>query len=245
MQIDLEVAFPSLEIVAAAVRVRDPSARRLPVDHRPLRRARRAVDRPRLHPQGPRAVRRPAWVHPHHGAAAGDGSGRGAVHLVDGCGRREQRRRVSGGRRAIGAGADGRRTSTRATCGPRTASSSRTSQAGGDVRHCRSRSPSGAAELGLEPTTSGCGSTADGDVRVASDPFGLRSLTVEQAGRGPGASGSTTRPTTRPGSPTWTSRSRPSIRERLIEVAQTDVGYPVVGRQARCSRLPRTRSSSG
>ena len=74
--------------------------------------------------------------------------------------------------------------------------------------------------------TSGCGSTADPDV---SDPFRLRSLDIEQARARPGAK--------------WQFHSAeyaawvadmdfpiaPVIRDRLIEVASTDVGYPVWG----------------
>ena len=53
MQVELEVAFPSLEIVEGPCRPRDPPQHDLPAHRGPLRRARRPVDRPGIHQPGP------------------------------------------------------------------------------------------------------------------------------------------------------------------------------------------------
>ncbi len=83
MQIDLEIAFPTLEIVGRDGRDRDASERIVSEHRGPLRQARRVVDRPWLHAQGARPVRWTPRVHPHDGAATGDGAGGDPMHVVD------------------------------------------------------------------------------------------------------------------------------------------------------------------
>ena len=79
---------------------------------------------------------------------------------------------------------------------------------------------------------------------VVRDPFGLRSLTVEQARARPGAKWQF-----HPAEyAAWVADMdfpiAPVVRDRLIEVAQTDVGYPVWGGKRGVSPAV-SRSSSG
>ena len=83
MQVELEVAFPSLEIVRAHAaleihpnttcpRIEDHYGELVGLSHRPG-----------VHQPGPRALRRPPRMHPHDSADPGHGAGGGAVLLVD------------------------------------------------------------------------------------------------------------------------------------------------------------------
>ena len=106
MIVDLEIGVPSLEITAAKVVLEVHPHLGLPTHRGPLRQPRRPVDRSRLHPQGARAVRRPARLHPHDRPAASDGSGCRAIDVVlpDGAGREPTvRARRSTPKRRVGA----------------------------------------------------------------------------------------------------------------------------------------------
>ena len=87
----------------------------------------------------------------------------------------------------------------------------------------RSSSPSGWPSSGSNRMTSGSGCTDD--VGVATRSGSDRSASIRR-GRGRAPSGSSTRRSTPPGSPTWTSRSPSRFRPRPRRLSdQTDFGY--------------------
>ena len=117
---------------------RRPSARAVPEHRRPLRQVGRSVDRPGLHAQGPRVVRRSARLHAHDDADPGDGAGGDAVHLVvAGDGGRGSAGRIRAVRcTGVGArsGSDvAGQSQLAATCGPKTSEFVRGLESGGAV----------------------------------------------------------------------------------------------------------------
>ena len=233
MQIDLEVGFPSLEIVKASVRFETHPHGGCPaiIDHYGglvgLSIARGFTHKVRELFGGPRGCT--------HTTALLQAMAPVAVQCfwsMDAAGPTSPGSEPHGRRgdlATIGAASGGRRTSTPATCGPRTASSSRPSKPAA-TSGSRSSSPSGPPSSGSNRMTSGSGCTVDLDV---SDPFGLRSLDIDQARARPGAKWQFHQAEYAAWVADMDFPIAPAIRDRLIEVAVDRCGLPAVGRNPR------------